>query len=153
MSYTHIKCSSQGHQGFIEKRWWANAEIFLWFESPLPTDFWMTIFVAMLVCFCLYSKLWEVQKKQASVCLTSPDIWLRLALDPELMSSHDQSTSNWQGQVPPPNQHTSYILGRFLCCTASEMKRCDKIGELMEERQRKDRREQNKVWHREFHSY
>jgi hypothetical protein len=28
---------------------------------------------------------------------------------------------------------------------ASEMKRCDKIGELMEERQEKDRREQNKV--------
>lgn len=37
------------------------------------------------------------------------------------------------------------VADTYCSSVASEMKRCDKIGELMEERQKKDKRELNKV--------
>lgn len=51
-------------------------------------------------------------------------------------------------QVPSPTLAElarPYLSGGCFSYAASEMKRCDKIGELMEGRQVKDRREQNEV--------
>ena len=57
-----------------------------------------------------------------------------------------ESKSNFE-MIYLVNQRSNDIASaiQLFFCAATEMNRCDKVGELMVERQLKDRREQNKV--------